>query len=199
MSVSNIVLTSSAIFTVTGGTINQSGTLSAANANLFFGSGTWQLGPLQLNPGDNINSTVYLPSGSGIVRFGDSHSLGWSNQAILAIENWSGSGYGGGAQRILFGTSAAALTAPQLSQIRFHDPAALPAGSYPARILATGEIVPDALISDHAGQQLALAWGPGWTLQTATNLAGQFTDLVNATSPYTNHFNDPKRFFRLRK
>ncbi|HWV98962.1 MAG TPA: hypothetical protein VNZ64_04640 [Candidatus Acidoferrum sp.] len=200
LSVSNIVVTSSAIFTVTGGTINQSGTLSVANAYLSFGSGTWQLGPLQLNSGDNTHSTVYMPSGSGNVQFGDSHSLGWSNQATLIIENWSGSLYGGGAQRILFGNSAAALTGPQLTQIQFHNPANLAAGTYPARILPTGEILPDALFfADHNSQQLVLSWGSGWTLQTATNLAGQFIDLANATSPYTNHFTDPQRFFRLRR
>lgn len=199
LNVSNIVLTPLARFTITGGTINQSGTLSLDNAYLHFGSGTWQVGPLQLNSSGNSNSTIYLTSGSGKVQFGASHSLGWSNQATLTIENWSGSFYVGGAQRILFGNNAAALTAPQLKQIQFHNPANLTAGTYPARMLATGEIVPDALFSDHDGQQLVLYWGPDWTLQTATNLAEPFIDLANVTSPYTNYFTDPKRFFRLRK
>ena len=200
LSVSNIVLSSLARFTVTGGTINQSGTFSVANADLFFDSGTWQLGPLQLDSGGNPNSAIHLTSGSANVAFGDSHILTWSNQATLSIENWSGSLYGGGSQRILFGNSAAALTAPQLTQIQFHNPADLAAGTYPARLLATGEIVPDALLfAEHNGQPLALSWGAGWTLQTATNPAGQFIDLSNATSPYTNHFTDPQRFFRLRR
>jgi hypothetical protein len=199
LSVSNIVLSPLARFTVTGGTINQSGTLSLANAYLRFGSGTWQFGPLQLNSGGNTNSTICLITGSGNVQFGDSHSLSWSNKAALIIENWSGSLYGGGAQRILFGNSASALTAPQLNQVRFHNPANLTTGTYPARMLATGEIVPDALFSDHNGQHLALYWGPGWTLQTATNLAEPFIDLANAISPYTNYFTEPKRFFRLRR
>jgi len=197
--VSNIVVTALARFTVTGGTINQSGTFSLASADLDFGSGSWHLGPLQLDAIGNISSTVYLPPGPVNVAFGDSHSLTWSNQTTLSIENWSGSPYGGGAQRILFGNSGAGLNVSQLTQIQFHNPSNLAAGTYPARILATGEIVPDALFSDHNGQQLALSWGSGWTLQTATNLAGPFSDLVTATSPYTNHFTDPQRFFRLRR
>jgi hypothetical protein len=198
--VSNIAVTALARFTVTGGTINQSGTLSVANADLDFGSGTWQLGPLQLNSGGSTNSTIYLPSGSVNVAFSDSHNLTWSNQATVSIESWSGSLYGGGAQRLLFGNSGAGLNVSQLKQVQFHNPANLAAGTYPARILATGEIVPDVLLfAEHSGQQLALSWGSGWTLQTATNLAEQFSDLSNAASPYTNHFTDPQRFFRLRR
>lgn len=63
----------------------------------------------------------------------------WSTQAVLHIGNWSGSPYGGGNQRILFGTNSAALTTQQLSQILFLGPV----GTYYARILPTGEIVPD--------------------------------------------------------
>ncbi len=199
LSVSNIVLTSSARFTVTGGTINQSGTLSVANAYLYFGSGTWPFGPLQLNSGDNTNSTVYMPSGSGNVQFGDSHSLGWSNQATLIIENWSGSLYGGGAQRILFGNSASSLTWQQLSQIQFLNPAGYAAGAYPARILATGEITPGVLLNVfRSGVSMVLQWDNGFILQTATNVCGPFSDMTGVTSPCTNQLVEPQRFFRLR-
>src|SRR5204863_183832 len=62
LSVSNIVLTPRAKFSLTGGTLNHSGTLSLANANLYLGSGPWQLGALQLKAGGETNSTIYLPA-----------------------------------------------------------------------------------------------------------------------------------------
>lgn len=48
--------------------------------------------------------------------------------------------------------------------------------------------------------RLLLQWNGGFTLQTATNVLGPFTDLSGAPSPYTNSFtNGPQRFFRLRQ
>src|SRR6185369_13071871 len=58
--------------------------------------------------------------------------------------NWNGSLSGGGAQRIVFGNSAAALTAQQLKQIFFQNPGGgLSPGVFSAKILASGEVVPD--------------------------------------------------------
>lgn len=45
-----------------------------------------------------------------------------------------------------------------------------------------------------------LQWSNAYTLQSATNIRGTFTDLSGATSPYTNQFtNPPQRYFRLRQ
>jgi|GEM_PF-335305 len=47
---------------------------------------------------------------------------------------------------------------------------------------------------------LILQWNNGFTLQTATNMAGPYADLTGATSVYTNQFpNSPQRYFRLRQ
>jgi polygalacturonase len=47
---------------------------------------------------------------------------------------------------------------------------------------------------------LVLQWNNGFTLQTATNVAGGYTDLTGATSPYTNMLSTaPQQFFRLRQ
>ena len=47
---------------------------------------------------------------------------------------------------------------------------------------------------------LVLQWNNGFTLQTATNVSGPYSDLIGATSLYTNQFaNTPERFFRLRQ
>jgi hypothetical protein len=47
---------------------------------------------------------------------------------------------------------------------------------------------------------LVLQWNSGFTLQTATNVAGAYADVTGATSLYTNQFpNTLQRFFRLRQ
>lgn len=42
------------------------------------------------------------------------------------------------------GDSVTAITEQQLAQISFINPSALPEGAYPARLLPTGELVPDS-------------------------------------------------------
>jgi hypothetical protein len=194
----NLQVNGGAGFLHNGGTIGIPGLLTLEN-------GTWdeqtvggeQFGALQLA---GSTSTLFLPAnGDCIFHFADSSNVFWTNQAVLVIERWNGSPLGNGRQQIAFGNSAGGLTAQQLAQIYFHNPTDLATGLYPARMLATGEIVPDALFGYHSGTQLALYWGPGWTLQTTTNLAGQFLDMAGAASPCTIQLTEPQRFFRLRK
>jgi hypothetical protein len=143
LTVSNITLTSGSTFSFGGRSLNQSGVLSIENAHLFFsGPGTFNLGRLQLNPGPS--STISVLSNQCILRLADSRAMTWSNAAVLNIQNWSGSLYGGGQQQIIFGSDNLALTPQQLSQIQFQNPGGLAPGNYPARILGTGEIVPDS-------------------------------------------------------
>jgi len=50
------------------------------------------------------------------------------------------------------------------------------------------------------GSSLVLTWNSGFTLQTATNVTGPYSDLSEAVSPYTNSFAaGPLNFFRLRQ
>jgi hypothetical protein len=130
-------------FGISGTVIKQTGTLTLGGVStLLPGPGTYTFGPLIAKSGvivleTNVNCQIH---------FGDSSS---QERCALNIRNWSGSIYGGGAQQIIFGTNAAALTAQQLGGIIFQNPAGkLPPspfidGLYLARILATGEIVPD--------------------------------------------------------
>jgi hypothetical protein len=78
-----------------------------------------------------------------VVRFRDSSGFAWVGS--LTISNWSGSLSGGGTHQIIFGETDSALTTQQLSQIYFQDPAGLTPDLYAAKILANGEIVPNAL------------------------------------------------------
>jgi hypothetical protein len=120
----------------------------------------------------------------------------------LTIENWNGSTRGGGDQQIIFGNNSSGLTAGQVGQIQFHDPAGFAPGTYPPRILATGEITPapagPMLEFQQNGNRLILQWDGNLTLQSATNVSGPYED-VSGTSPYTNSFTSPQRFFRLRQ
>jgi len=213
LTVSNIQINSTAQFKQTGGTVTQSGVLTLANGTVFAGPGAQQFGRLQLSVGYDTNSTFYLPTGACVLRFADSRALSWSNGAALIVENWEGSLSGGGAQRMIFGNSADALTGPQLSRIQFLDPAGLPAGNYPARILSTGEIVPDSSAASAArlslrqetnGMQLSLQGEPGGTyrIEVSTNLLNwtAWTTQVNASGIMV--VNDeswalhPRRFYR---
>lgn len=142
LTVSNITLTHGTVFSFDGNSVNQSGILSVENGQLFFsGDGAYHLGRLQLNSG--TNSAISFLSGPCVLHLAESTGMAWTNSAVLNIQTWTGSLYGGGQQRIIFGSDAGGLTSHQLSQIQFQNPAGLAPGNYPARILATGEVVPD--------------------------------------------------------
>jgi hypothetical protein len=49
------------------------------------------------------------------------------------------------------------------------------------------------------GNKLILSWSdPSFSLQTAPKVTGIFTNVLGATSPYTNLFTGPARFYRLK-
>jgi hypothetical protein len=180
--------------------------------------GQQSLGQLQLSGDTNDDvSFLLMPFSSCTLNFANSSGLVWSNAATLSIWDWNGSLYGGGNQQIIFGNSAAALTSQQLHQIQFQYAVGLPSGTYPARILATGEIVPDA------GAPLPLEIttpgltngafhftvegniGKSYSIEASTNLQNwvlwtTLTDL-NGTISVTdwNTTNFPRRFYRAQQ
>lgn len=59
--------------------------------------------------------------------------------------------------------------------------------------------VPVVLNQTQAGNALILSWtGTAASLYSATQVLGPYTNIPNATSPYTNTFFGPQRFFRLK-
>jgi hypothetical protein len=46
---------------------------------------------------------------------------------------------------------------------------------------------------------VTLNWGGSFFLQSATNVSGPYTDVINGTRPYTNTISGPQKFFRLRQ
>ncbi len=101
---------------------------------------------LQFEPGFSIlrmGQTNNEPTGpGGIIHFGDSSDRSW--HGLLRLENWSGDAInGGGFEQVYFGTDPDGLTPAQLNAIRFYDDVGLFLGT--ARILASGEIVPNVI------------------------------------------------------
>src|SRR5205807_2558974 len=101
-------------------------------------TGVQDLGPLQLTGAPSTNSAITFPSGSSTLRLANSSAQPWDSTASLYITNWHGSASGGGQTQLFFGSSASGLTAQQLAQLKFP----VSGGLYLARILATGEVVP---------------------------------------------------------
>ncbi len=188
---------------VFGGVFHHLGGSLSLPAPLTLGPGTWdertsgqQFGELVIggNPGSN---TIVLPSIPCQLRFAASTNYPWGSQAVLYIDGWNGSVAGGGQHQISFGSTSGGLKAQQLNQIRFRKPSGAP-GLFPARILATGEIVPDRFLAVHkSSTNLVIEWASG-TLQSATNVTGPYQDVGGATSPYNAPSTSPQRFFRIR-
>jgi autotransporter-associated beta strand protein len=90
----------------------------------------------------SAGSIIDLGNLSSIINFANSSAQLWSGP--LSIYNWNGNpGAGGGTDQLFFGSNALGLNAAQLSQITFYSDAGFTiAGSGPAQILSTGEVVP---------------------------------------------------------
>lgn len=185
--------------------------------NLNIGNSTVHLGQFILaslvrtivdNPGPeqtdaSSNAVINFTAGMAQLSFANSSSDVWSNGITLTVTNWGGALGGGGGDQLIFGDDSTGLTTSQLAQIQFVNPIGVPGGTYPARILASGEVVPSAplqLMFTQQGAALILTWSPGQTLQFATNAAGPYSDLPGAVPPYTNFVtNLPHAFFRLKQ
>src|SRR5206468_6723832 len=116
-------------------------------------------------------TTLDLMSGSTVLRFRDSHDVSSDWNGRLLIRNWSGSTNGGGTDQMFVGTTAPGLTSAQLQHISFYNPDGLPPGTYPARILANGEVVPAAgpsLGYSRTSRGLVLSWNGNYELWTTT-------------------------------
>jgi hypothetical protein len=178
------------LFAVTNENISlDGGVISLGNSTQLFG----RLAVLS-------HSRVGFGGSPAVLRFADSHTNSWQSGSQLDVANWNGSTNGGGAYQLIFGTSASALTPGQVAQIRFVDPGNFPSGTYPARILSTGEVVPampPTLQSTRYSSSLVLTWPGGYQLLSATNVTGPYAPVNGAASPWTNTFSKPREFFKL--
>ncbi|MDB6032069.1 MAG: Autotransporter-associated beta strand repeat protein [Verrucomicrobiales bacterium] len=168
------------------------------SGNVILAGSTQELGTLTL-AGPSVINFANTP---GQLKFLNSSAAFWTNGAILTISNWFGATNGNGANRFVVGNSVGGLTSVQLGQIRFVNPGGLPAGTYFADILATGEIVPTVrphLQASASGNGLIFMWPAPFTLESSTNVQGPYVGVAGSASPYTNSLNEPRRFFRLKR
>src|SRR6185369_6357257 len=114
---------------------NDSAKVRLEGGTLLTGGFTEALGQLSLAG----NSTIDFGSGSSLLLLADSSAAAWSG--TLNILNWSGTPENGAGQdQFYVSFSPTGLTAAQLAQIQFVNPENLPAGTYAAEILGTGEV-----------------------------------------------------------
>ena len=116
-------------------------TLSGGALNTGFTTGFSETaGTLKLT----ANSTIELGTGSHTLAFAASNGQSWTGSTMLTITGWSGV-YNGTASatagKIFVGTDASGISPAQLAQIQFTNPS--DGINYTARILSTGEIVPN--------------------------------------------------------
>jgi hypothetical protein len=178
--------------TATPAVLNNTGLINFGGA-LYVSSSQNSMGQLGLS----ANGACYLGSSPLNLRFANSSALNWDLSSTLTIQGWNGSYSGNGSHQIYFGSSATGLTSQQLARIKFSIAGEL----YPARILATGEVVPaggPTLQAARNGSALVLTWSGNYQLLSATNVAGPYTPVPGATSPWTNQFTKPQEFFILR-
>ncbi|HEV2391882.1 MAG TPA: hypothetical protein VG146_05900 [Verrucomicrobiae bacterium] len=197
LTVKDIYVGAGAFFQHTSGNIVQSGLLTLDQGEWNAAAGTQSLGPLQLTGGPSTNSSISFTNGSSILRLANSSAQPWDSTAILYITNWHGSVSGDGETQLFFGSDASGLTLQQLALIKF----SLAGGLYPARLLPTGELVPQMglLTSSISGGTLTLTWGASWTLQSSSNAAGPYEDVQGANNSFTTSMTNPGQFFRLRQ
>jgi len=183
---------------------NLNGTPVLTNSGLINFGGVLAISASQSSMGQlglSTNGTINLEASSLVVRFANSSALNWDANSRLVIQGWNGSNTGNGSNQVYFGNSSSGLTAAQMSQIQFSIGSKL----YAAKILATGEVVPDVATTpavkwSSQGNELIITWPSSWTLQAATNVPGPYFDIPGATSPYTNGLSlEQQRFFRLRQ
>jgi len=167
------------------GLINFGGTLAVSSSKTSMG----QLGL-------STNGTISLGSQPLVLRFADSSELNWDANSTLTIDGWNSSLHAN-AHHIYFGSSSDGLTPQQLARIQFRNPLGH-VGTFSAGILSTGEVVPVGfLVTERTDAALVFEWAGGGALQSSTNVTGPYVNLP-VSSPYTNLFTEPTRFFRVR-
>jgi fibronectin-binding autotransporter adhesin len=144
--------------------INNAATVTlGTNATLVTAIGSETVGALLVNG----NSILDLTPGSSLINFANSKSQDWTG-GLLTVLGWNGNEAGGGVERVIFGNDSTGLTSDQLTQVQFSRID----GFYSARILATGEIVPDALIPEASSAALLMLGGTGMLLRRKRREAG---------------------------
>ncbi|MBS0660096.1 MAG: hypothetical protein JSR82_17795 [Verrucomicrobia bacterium] len=190
----------------TGGFDETLGTLTVADASGTLGVTNSAKAVLDLRSLDGTS-----PHASKL-RFANSAALTWTGG--LEVWNWTGSTQGGGGDQVLFGSDSTGLTGAQVNVIDFYSDGGL---TYlgRARLLPTGEIVPDVVtpslaVEPQSGNTLKITWAntpAGFVLERCDSLESGGIWTPDPNPPVANGTNfevvEPidasRRFFRLRR
>ncbi len=149
------------------------------DSGLLIPTSTWTFVALVVEPNQ---ATLYMQDGTGmqsatnianhpVVTFGGSTYVGWDDAGALTMRRLTGAVD----EAMVFGR---ALSPQEINMVYLGLP-------------------PVNLSIGSAGGNVILTWSSGM-LQAAGDVAGPYTNVVSATSPYTNAPNALKKFFRVR-
>ncbi|OQB93629.1 MAG: hypothetical protein BWX84_00479 [Verrucomicrobia bacterium ADurb.Bin118] len=134
----------------------------------------------------------------------DLYAGGWFTTAggVAAnyIAKWDGSSWSALGSGMNNGVSALAMSGSDLYVGGWFTTAGGKVSPYLARAVLDLQppLTPIPLQWQLQNQQLVLSWtDAGFQLQAAPEATGTYTNVPNATSPYTNPLTGPRRFFRL--
>lgn len=105
-------------------------------------------------------ATINLSGGESVLRFAASNTQTWTG--ALSLTGWTGLVGGGDTEGVFFGSSSSGLTTDQLGRVTFVNPEGLAEGTYSARMLSTGEVVPFELIPEPSAALLVLVGAAGF-------------------------------------
>lgn len=173
-------------------------------------------GSLVLDGSGNLFASGRLEPSSAVIKYSNTGTPLWTNRfvagasagiaadamgnvfatsenLIMGLSNDGGilwtNGFTGGALRIAVDLSGNVVIAGNT-----------PGNGLDALVIKYATVVPPRipLESHHMGNQLVLTWtNPVFRLQRAPEVTGTFTNIPDATSPFTNSLAEPRRFFRL--
>ena len=192
LSATNVQLIDPGELRLIGGTLTSNPSITFENG-LLRAAGTREFGTLFLTA-NGPSAISFLSNMPAALHFRDSHSVPWYDLSHLVISNWNGN-----LHHLHFGSDAGSLSAAQVQQVNFASPAGFPGGLYPARLLASGELVPTSAprpVLTRLDGYIKLEWPTGFALYSSGNVAGPY-ELVPAPFPYTNATTGSQRFFML--
>jgi fibronectin-binding autotransporter adhesin len=167
-------LNASTSLRVSGGTFRFGASNIISNtAEVTLGAGTLQVGNFSDTLGklavEGAATVDFNGTAGSTFTFADSRDKAWTGS--LTVLGWTGLVDGGGSERLIFGDGSGGLEQAQLDSIFFLNPSApgLTAGTYSAKILSSGEVVPNLLIPEPSTGLLAL-FGVGLAVRRRRSL-----------------------------
>ncbi|MCO5052663.1 MAG: hypothetical protein M9920_10200 [Verrucomicrobiae bacterium] len=149
--------------------------------------------------GSGMNNSVYALAVSGSDLYAGGYFTTAGGVTANYIAKWDGNSWsalGSGMDNVLY---ALAVSGDNLYAGGSFATAGGKISPHLARAVLGETLTPIPLQWQLQNQQLVLSWtNSNFQLQAAPDATGTYTNVPNATSPYTNPLTGPRRFFRLK-